>query len=83
MSVYYFYQATSGMLIFLHPLDIFTGTPCFWIVVHVEAASEGSTNADMQQCCKYLLHMLEGSNIVSIEVDLKHIIGTDGWHTFK
>jgi len=62
---YYFYQAASGLPIFLHPLDIrilysyFGASTAFsdCIVVRVEAASEGSVDADLWRRYKYLSHI--------------------------
>ena len=61
-SAYYFYQAASGLPIFLHPLDFKILSSHFGayaafpdsIVIRVEAASEGSIDADLRRRCKYL-----------------------------
>jgi E3 ubiquitin-protein ligase RNF10 len=90
-SAYYFYQAASGLPIFLHPLDIrilsshFGAYPAFpdCIAVRVEAASEGSVDADLRRRCKYLSHIPEGANVVFIEADLGSVVGAEGLRAFE
>ena len=90
-SAYYFYQAASGLPIFLHPLDIrilssyFGGYAAFpdWIAVRVEAASEGSVDADLRRRCKYLSHIPEGADAVFIEADLEGVVGAEGLRAFE
>jgi hypothetical protein len=90
-SAYYYYQAASGLPIFLHPLDIkilyshFGAYAAFpdSIVVRVEAASEGSVDADLRRRCKYLSHIPEGADVVFIEADLKGVVGAEGLRAFE
>ncbi len=90
-SAYYFYQAASGLPIFLHPLDIrilsshFGAYAAFpdYIAVRVEAASEGSVDADLRRRCKYLSHVPEGADVVFIEVDLEGVVGVEGLRAFE
>ena len=90
-SAYYFYQAASGLPIFLHPLDIRILSSYFGayaafpdcIVVRVEAASEGSVDADWRRRCKYLSHIPEGADVVFVEADLEGVVGADGLRAFE
>ena len=90
-SAYYFYQAASGLPIFLHPLDIRILSSHFGvyaafpdcIAVRVEAASEGSVDADLRRRCKYLSHIPEGADVVFIEADLEGVVGAEGLHAFE
>ena len=90
-SAYYFYQAASGLPIFLHPLDIkilsshFGAYPAFpdCIAVRVEAASEGSVDADLRRRCKYLSHIPEGADVVFVEADVEGVVGAEGLRAFE
>lgn len=90
-SAYYFYQAASGLPIFLHPLDIRILSSYFGayaafpdcIAVRVEAASEGSVDADLRRRCKYLSHIPEGADVVFIEADLEGVVGAEGLRAFE
>jgi len=90
-SAYYYYQASSGLPIFLHPLDIKILSSHFGayaafpdsIVVRVEAASEGSVDADLRRRCKYLSHIPEGADVVFIEADIEGVVGAEGLRTFE
>lgn len=90
-STYYFYQAASGLPIFLHPLDIRILSSHFGvyaafpdcIAVRVETASEGSVDADLRRRCKYLSHIPEGSDVVFIEADLEGVVGAEGLRAFE
>lgn len=90
-SAYYFYQAASGLPIFLHPLDIRILSSYFGpyaafpdcIAVRVEAASEGSIDADLRRRCKYLSHIPEGADVVFIEADLEGVVGAEGLRVFE
>ena len=90
-SAYYFYQAASGLPIFLHPLDIRIMSSYFGaysafpdcIAVRVEAASEGSVDADLRRRCKYLSHIPEGADVVFIEANLEGVVGTEGLRAFE
>jgi hypothetical protein len=90
-SAYYFYQAASGLPIFLHPLDIRILSTYFGayaafpdcIMVRVEAASEGSVDADLRRRCKYLSHIPEGADVVFIEADLEGVVGAEGLRAFE
>lgn len=90
-SAYYFYQAASGLPIFLHPLDIkilsshFGAYAAFpdCIAVRVEAASEGSVDADLRRRCKYLSHIPEGADVVFVEADLEGVVGAEGLRAFE
>ena len=90
-SAYYFYQAASGLPIFLHPLDIKILSSHFGayaafpdsIVVRVEAASEGSVDADLRRRCKYLSHIPEGADVVFVEADLEGVVGAEGLRAFE
>lgn len=76
-SSYFFYQASSGQNIFLHPLDIkllhstYGSYASFPKTLHVtvQGADEGSMNEEMRKRCKYLTHLTKGSDIVFIEVN--------------
>ena len=90
-SAYYFYQAASGLPIFLHPLDIKILSSHFGayaafpdsIVVRVEAASEGSVDADLRRRCKYLSHIPEGADVVFVEADVEGVVGAEGLRAFE
>ena len=90
-SAYYFYQAASGLPIFLHPLDIRILSSYFGayaafpdcIAVRVEAASEGSVDADLRRRCKYLSHIPEGADVVFIEANLESVVGAEGLRAFE
>ncbi|KAH9964134.1 hypothetical protein BC827DRAFT_1189134 [Russula dissimulans] len=90
-SAYYYYQASSGLPIFLHPLDIKILSSNFGayasfpdsIVVRVEAASEGSVDADLRRRCKYLSHIPEGVDVVFVEADLEGVVGAEGLRAFE
>ncbi|KAI0308369.1 hypothetical protein B0F90DRAFT_1682232 [Multifurca ochricompacta] len=90
-SAYYYYQAASGQPIFLHPLDIRILSGHFGayaefpdsISVRVEAASEGSVDADLRRRCKYLSHIPEGADVVFIEADLEGVVSGDGLRAFE
>ncbi|KAL0951677.1 hypothetical protein HGRIS_008356 [Hohenbuehelia grisea] len=90
-STYYFYQATSGLPIFLHPLDIrilfahFHRYASFpdTISVRVESVTEGTVNDDLRKRCKYLGHIPEGADVVFIEADLEGVVGAEGLRAFE
>ncbi|KAJ6520381.1 hypothetical protein C8R45DRAFT_58995 [Mycena sanguinolenta] len=90
-SAYYFYQAASGLPIFLHPLDIkillahFSSYPAFpdAITVRVDAVSEGTVNDDLRKRCKYLAHMPDGADVVFVEADLGGVVGPGGLKNFE
>ena len=90
-SAYYYYQAASGLPIFLHPLDIKILSSHFGayaafpdsIVVRIEAASEGSVDADLRRRCKYLSHIPEGADVVFVEADLEGVVGSEGLRAFE
>jgi len=90
-STYYYYQASSGLPIFLHPLDIkimfshFNGYASFpdIITINVESFTEGAVNDDLRKRCKYLGHMPEGADVVFVEADLVGVVGQDGTKNFE
>ncbi|KDQ63141.1 hypothetical protein JAAARDRAFT_147139 [Jaapia argillacea MUCL 33604] len=90
-QTYYYYQSTSGLPIFLHPLDIkilfshFHSYASFpdTITFRVEAYSEGSVNDDLRKRCKYLAHMPEGADVVFVEADLEGVVGIEGLRSFE
>lgn len=90
-SAYYYYQAASGQPIFLHPLDIKILSAHFGayaafpdsIAVRVEAATEGSVDADLRRRCKHLAHIPEGADVVFVEADLEGVVGTEGLRAFE
>ncbi|KAI0066512.1 hypothetical protein BV25DRAFT_1878482 [Artomyces pyxidatus] len=90
-STYYYYQASSGMPIFLPPLEIrilnahFKGYASFpdSITVRVESIDEGSVDDDLRKRCKYLAHMPEGADVVFVEADLSGVVGEDGLRNFE
>ena len=90
-STYYYYQASSGLPLFLHPLDIrillshFNSYSSFpdTIAIRVEAFAEGTVNDDLRKRCKYLGHMPEGADVVFIEADLEGVVGTEGLKNFE
>ena len=90
-QTYHYYQAASGLPIFLHPLDIkillshFNSYPAFPddITVRVEAHSEGTVNEDLRKRWKYLAHLPEGADVVFIEADLQGVVGTEGLANFE
>jgi hypothetical protein len=90
-STYYFYQAESGLPIFLHPLDIkilfshFNGYASFpdTITIRVESLAEGTVNDDLRKRCKYLSHMPEGADVVFAEADLEGVVGQEGLKSFE
>ncbi|OCH87475.1 hypothetical protein OBBRIDRAFT_781606 [Obba rivulosa] len=90
-STYYYYQASSGMPIFLHPLDIkilfshFNSYAAFpdSITVRVESYAESTVNDDLRKRCKYLAHLPEGADVVFIEADLEGVVGKEGLKNFE
>ncbi|KAI0077453.1 hypothetical protein K474DRAFT_1581739, partial [Panus rudis PR-1116 ss-1] len=90
-STYYFYQAASGMPIFLHPLDIkillshFTSYASFpdSITVRVESYTETTVNEDLRKRCKYLAHLPLGADVVFVETDLEGVVGPEGLKNFE
>ena len=90
-QTYYFYQAESGLPIFLHPLDIkillshFHSYPAFpsEITVRVEAHSEGTVNDDLRKRWKYLAHLAEGADVVFIEANLEGVVRAEGLASFE
>lgn len=90
-STYYYYQASSGLPLFLHPLDIKILLSHFHIyasfpdtiTVRVDAFAEGTVNEDLRKRCKYLAHMPEGADVVFIEADLEAVVGADGLKNFE
>ena len=90
-SAYYYYQAASGQPIFLHPLDIRILSAHFGpyaafpdsIAVRVEAASEGSVDAELRRRCKYLSHIPESADVVFVEADLEGVVGAEGLRAFE
>ncbi|KAI9455916.1 hypothetical protein BJY52DRAFT_1278098 [Lactarius psammicola] len=90
-SAYYYYQAASGQPIFLHPLDIKILSAHFGayaafpdsIAVRVEAATEGSVDADLRRRCKHLAHTPEGADVVFVEADLEGVVGAEGLRAFE
>lgn len=90
-SAYYYYQAASGQPIFLHPLDIKILSAHFGayaafpdsIAVRVEAATEGSVDADLRKRCKHLAHTPEGADVVFVEADLEGVVGVEGLRAFE
>lgn len=90
-SAYYYYQAASGQPIVLHPLDIKILSAHFGayaafpdsIAVRVEAATEGSVDADLRRRCKHLSHIPEGADVVFVEADLEGVVGAEGLRAFE
>ncbi|KAF7307439.1 RING finger domain protein [Mycena indigotica] len=90
-STYYYYQASSGLPIFLHPLDIkillshFNNYPAFpdTITIRVDASAEGTVNDDLRKRCKYLANMPEGADVVFVEADLSDVVGHAGLKNFE
>ena len=90
-SAYYYYQAASGQPIFLHPLDIKILSAHFGayaafpdsIAVRVDAATEGSVDADLRRRCKHLAHIPEGADVVFVEADLEGVVGVEGLRAFE
>jgi len=90
-QTYYYYQETSGLPIFLHPLDIkilfshFNSYASFpdTITIRVESAAEGTVNDDLRKRCKYLAHIPEGADVVFIEADLEGVVGQEGLKNFE
>lgn len=90
-STYYFYQAATGMPIFLHPLDIkillshFNNYASFpdTITVRVESYAETTVNEDLRKRCKYLAHLPEGADVVFVETDLESVVGQEGLKNFE
>lgn len=90
-SSYYFYQAASGLPIFLHPLDIKILSSHFGnyaafpdnITVRVESAAETTVDDDLRKRCKYLSHLPEGADVVFVETDLEGVVGHDGLKNFE
>ena len=76
-SSYFFFQASSGQNIFLHPLDIKVLLSLYGsyaafpktLQVYVQGADEGSMNEEIKRKCKYLTHLTKGTDIVFVEVD--------------
>ncbi|KAF8808007.1 hypothetical protein BYT27DRAFT_7139655 [Phlegmacium glaucopus] len=90
-STYYYYQASSGLPLFLHPLDIrillshFSDYSAFpdTITIRVESFAEGTVNDDLRKRCKYLAHLPEGADVVFIEADLEGVVGAEGLKNFE
>lgn len=76
-SSFFFYQASSGQNIFMHPLDIKILHSQFGsyarfprdIAVKVQSAEEGSMNEELRKRCRYLTHLPRGTDVVFIEID--------------
>ena len=51
--------------------------------MRVEAASEGSVDADLRRRCKYLSHIPEGADVVFIEADLEGVVGAERLGAFE
>lgn len=81
-ATYYFYQASSGQHIYLHPLDIkilktyFDSYSNFpeSIRVKIDGIEEGSMNDDLRKRCRYLSHLPSGCDITFVESDLSSVI---------
>ncbi|THH11058.1 hypothetical protein EW145_g909 [Phellinidium pouzarii] len=90
-STYLFYQAASGALIFLHPLDIRILLSHFHsyarfpdnITVRVDASSEGSIDGELRRRCKYLAHIPESADVVFVEADLSLVVSEETLRTFE
>ncbi|KAJ7708146.1 hypothetical protein B0H17DRAFT_1191638 [Mycena rosella] len=75
----YYYQAASGLPLFLHPLDIkilahFASYAAFpaAITVRVDALAEGTVNNELRKRCKYLAHIPDGADV---EANLAGVVG--------
>lgn len=77
-QTYYYYQSSSGLPIFLHPLDIRVMLNQFGsyeefpdeIWIKVEGRDEGRVDDDLRKRrCKYLGGLAEGVDVVFLEVD--------------
>lgn len=83
-NTFYFYQASSGANVFLHPLDIkilkahYINYPAFPDTIHVrvEGREEGSMNEDLRRRCRYLSHLPAASDVTFLELDLERLIGS-------
>lgn len=81
-ATYYFYQASSGQHIYLHPLDIKILKSYFEsysnfpesIRVRIDGVEEGSMDDDLRKRCRYLGHLPSGCDITFIESDLSSIM---------
>lgn len=81
-ATYYFYQASSGQHIYLHPLDIKILKSYFEsysnfpesIRVRIDGVEEGSMNDDLRKRCRYLSHLPSGCDITFVESDLASIM---------
>jgi hypothetical protein len=81
-ATFYFYQASSGQHIYLHPLDIkilkshFESYSSFpeSIRVRIDGVEEGSMNDDLRKRCRYLSHLPTGCDITFIESDLSSVM---------
>ncbi|KAF7967129.1 hypothetical protein HWV62_35726 [Athelia sp. TMB] len=90
-QTYYYYQASSGLPLFLHPLDIkilfshFSNYASFpdAITVRVESFAESTVNEDLRKRCKYLAHLPEGADVVFVEADLESVVGAEGLRSFE
>ncbi|TCD69284.1 hypothetical protein EIP91_008219 [Steccherinum ochraceum] len=89
-STYFYYQAASGLPIYLHPLDIkillshFSHYAAFpdSISIRVESFAESTVNEDLRKRCKYLAHLPEGADVVFVEADLEGVVGGEGLKNF-
>ncbi|KAK9896415.1 hypothetical protein P389DRAFT_189979 [Cystobasidium minutum MCA 4210] len=81
-ATYYFYQASSGQHIYLHPLDIKILKSYFVeysnfpesIRVRIDGIEEGSMNEDLRKRCRYLAHLPSGCDITFVESDLSSVM---------
>lgn len=88
---YYYYQAASGMPIFLSPLDIkillnhFKSYADFpdTITVRVEVSNEGSVNNEVRKRFKYLAYLPDSADVVFVETDLEGVVGAESLKTFE
>ncbi|PKI82364.1 Delta(24(24(1)))-sterol reductase [Malassezia vespertilionis] len=77
LQSYYYYQAASGLNIFLHPLDIKVLLSQYKHYAHfpdtlqvvVQNAEEGTMDKNMERRCKYLSHLPMSSDVTFVEVD--------------
>ncbi|KAH6575269.1 hypothetical protein BASA50_006914 [Batrachochytrium salamandrivorans] len=78
----YFYQATDGQLVFLHPLDIKILKSAFGeyenfpdrISVPVISSQESTMNTNLRKRCRYLSHLPLSCDVTFCDVELTNVV---------
>lgn len=89
-AMYYFYQASSGQQIYLHPLDIrilkshFGNYSSFpdTITLPVEGHEDSTMTDELRRKCRYLGHLPTACDVVFVETKLDSLVGAKGLEPF-